>query len=318
MLLWHVEACEAPGDPPAGEVKDTPAEPDVPDDVAPIDTGEPAPEPPAACAAWGEPMQSGEVSDALYEISAIVASAKNPGVLWVLQDAGTAPALYALDVAGNPLGTLTLDGVENIDWEALALGPCDEGSCLWVGDTGNNRQDRDEVRLLRVPEPEVPLAGGLAAHATPSVFPLVYDEGAVDAEALALTPDGVPVIVSKRYDWTAGVYLVDEPTAGVLATPRRVGTISTVREAETEVDGAVTAADIWPDGSRLLVRTYGRVWEYDLGATGVEAVDTASRKELPFPVWDNTEGVAYDAEARGYWQIEEWGHAPIWFVPCAD
>lgn len=325
MLAWIlVLGCAETVDVPARQDPEgtDPASPDPggDPDVLPggdTDTAEPLP-PPAGppCTAWGEPTLAGEVGGGLHEASAIVASWKNPGVLWVLEDAFTAPILYALDSTGALVGTLTLDGVENVDWEALALGPCAEGACLWIGDIGNNRQDRDQVRLLRVPEPE--MTAGAALHAVPTEYPLVFEEGAVDAEALAMMPDGTPVIVSKRYDWSAGVYLVEDLTPGVVATPRRVGTLSTARDGETDMDGAVTAADVWPDGSRLLVRTYGRTWEYDLGDAGLPGIDAAPRAELPFGVWENTEGVAYDPATRGYWQVEEWGHAPLWYVPCLD
>lgn len=318
-FVWLVMACGRPGDTSAGGEDAPPAGVGVEGDSADSGSGDPV-EPPGgpACLAWGEPVLAGEVHADLYEISAIVASWRNPGVLWVLQDAYNEPVLHAMDATGNALGTLTLDGVENIDWEALAVGVCDEGTCLWVGDIGNNRQDREEVRLLRVPEPEVPAGGGMALHATPAVFPLVYAEGAVDAEALAVTPDGTPVIVSKRYDWTAGIYLVEDPNPGVVGTPVRVGTLSTARDGETDMEGAVTAADLWPDGSRLLIRTYGRVWEFDVPEGGVAGIGAAPRAELPFAAWEHAEGVAYDARARGYWQVEEWGHAPLWFVPCLD
>lgn len=323
MVVALLVACVEPDGSPARGGDDAEPAPGEVEGAVPLpadtDTGSgDVVEPPSgpACRAWGEPTLKGEVTADLHEISAIVPSWRNPGVLWVLEDAQNEPALHALDTTGAPMGTLTLDGVENVDWEALAIGSCPEGACLWVGDIGNNRQDRDEVRLLRVTEPEV--AAGAALHATPEVFPLVFAEGAVDAEALAVTPEGVPVIVSKRYDWTAGVYVVEDPTPGVVATPKRVGTLSTAREAETDMDGAVTAADLWPDGTRLLVRTYGRVWEFDVGEAGVADVDAAARAELPFAAWDNSEGVAYDAWTRGYWQVEEWGHAPLWFVPCLD
>jgi hypothetical protein len=54
--------------------------------------------------------------------------------MWVQEDSGAGAILTALDFSGATLGTLQLTGVINQDWEDLAIGPCETGTCLWVGD----------------------------------------------------------------------------------------------------------------------------------------------------------------------------------------
>jgi hypothetical protein len=273
--------------------------------------------PPPPCGAWGEPRDMGFVLDPeLEEISGVAPSTQNPGVLWVLEDHAGAPVLYALDFAGNSLGSLTLDGVENVDWEAIAIGPCDEGSCLWVGDIGDNDNIRTDIALLRVREPEVGWGGGLAASATPTRFPIAYPDGiSQNAEALALTPDGTPVIFTKRIDGLSEVFALDTLVPDTQTTLRLIGQITT-RDADT--GGLATSADIWPDGSRLLLRTYDHALEYDLGTRGIEGVATAPRAEIPMSNVMHVESVAYDTVQRGYWQIPEAVNAPIAFTPCTD
>src|SRR5688572_28762756 len=67
-------------------------------------------------------IATGQVEDNdLMELSGIVASRNNPGVLWVHND-GSSDQVYAIDREGQLLGTYDLS--ENvIDFEDIARGP---------------------------------------------------------------------------------------------------------------------------------------------------------------------------------------------------
>jgi hypothetical protein len=298
---------------------DTDVDPDTdPDSGDTADTATPGPAYPVPCDSWGVPRDVGTIADLDHEeISGVAPSLANPGVLWILEDHGNDPAFYAIDLTGASLGTVTLEGVENVDWEAIALGPCGDTTCLWAADTGDNLSERPDVTLYRVPEPAVGWGGGLDLTVVPDVFPLVYSEGPQNVEAVALTPEGLPAFFTKRGDGTSFVYVVDALVPDVVTAPRRVATLST-RVGEEETGGVVTSADLWPDGSRLLLRTYDAAWEFDLGALGIEAAGTAARTALPHADERQVEAVAYDTEIGGYWQIPEGVEAPVTFVPCLD
>ena len=78
------------------------------------DTGTPA-DPWLLCESYARPTARGRVADgALDEISGIVVSRQNPGVLWVHEDSGNPAVLTALDTSGRTLATLTLDGATTI------------------------------------------------------------------------------------------------------------------------------------------------------------------------------------------------------------
>ncbi|MDP2313534.1 MAG: hypothetical protein Q8P41_11560 [Pseudomonadota bacterium] len=323
-------ACTATDGPWKDEVGDTapPRVDSVPTDTDPdterdtADTadsgGAPGPVLPVPCDTWAEPRDVGYLADPeREEVSGVAPSLVNPGVLWMLEDHGNAPAFYAIDLTGAALGTLTLEGIENDDWEAIALGPCPTGSCLWAADVGDNSAVRTEVQLYRVPEPAVGWGGGLDATVVAERFPLVYADGPVNVEAMFLTPEGLPVFLSKRGDGTSRVYVVDTLVADEVAAPRYVGELATFADG-SETGGLVTSADLWPDGSRLLVRTYDGAWELDLGDGGIEGIPTAPRIALPFADERQVESVAYDTVLGGYWQIPEGVNVPISFVACLD
>lgn len=99
----------------------------------------------------------GTVTDTeLIETSGIVVSRTDPDVLWVHNDAGDVPRIFALDRAGETLGTANWDAARG-DMEDIAAGYSDEGTPeIWVGSIGNNNFDRPAIYLYRFDEPAIP------------------------------------------------------------------------------------------------------------------------------------------------------------------
>ena len=59
---------------------------------------------------------------ALVESSGLAVSGRHPGVVWTHPDGGTVAQVMAVDRRGNTVATLTLDGINPYDPEALAPG----------------------------------------------------------------------------------------------------------------------------------------------------------------------------------------------------
>ena len=73
----------------------------------------------------------------LPEASGLAVSRRTPGRLWSHNDSGE-PVLVALDARGTVTARVRLTGVKIDDWEAIAVGACPGGSCVYVGDIGDN------------------------------------------------------------------------------------------------------------------------------------------------------------------------------------
>src|SRR5690606_11546671 len=103
-------------------------------------------------------------SEELTEASGLVASRAHPGVLWLHNDSGDGPRLFALTEQGALLGEVTIEGAQAHDWEDIALGSGPEAgkSYLYIADTGDNGASRDDVQIYRVEEP------ALDAHGKPT------------------------------------------------------------------------------------------------------------------------------------------------------
>ncbi len=91
-----------------------------------------------------ESRRTGTLRDRdLRESSGVAVSHRDPGVLWSINDSGNPATLFATDTLGRPLAAIAVTGAENVDWEAIAAGPCGTaGTCLYIADTGDNRERR--------------------------------------------------------------------------------------------------------------------------------------------------------------------------------
>jgi hypothetical protein len=155
----------------------------------------------------------------------------------------------ALDTGGAVTGRVRISGLKVDDWEAVAVGACPGGSCIYIADIGDNDADRKRVTIYRVPEPS-----GEDSVAVKDTFHATYPDGAHDAETLLVAPDGGLFIVTKGETDPIGLYRFPrELRPGATHQLERVGKPrASAKAAETEriTDGAVS-----PDGTWVVLRT---------------------------------------------------------------
>jgi hypothetical protein len=206
----------------------------------------------------------------LSESSAAAASRSQPGVIWTLNDSGNSPWVYAVDTAGTSLGIFHVVGASNFDWEALTVSPCPAGSCLIIGDIGDNPELRPSVTLYRVPEPRVAASAAevLTPTAPAETLSIRYPDGAHDVEAIYADSSGDLYFVSKGR--SQGILLFRLPAgawaAGGPAVPEFVDSLPIT--PDISIGQWVSDAAISPDGRRVAVRTYSAVFFFTVGAGG--------------------------------------------------
>jgi hypothetical protein len=199
---------------------------------------------PAQCQASGALVRIPE----LPEASGVAISRRSPGRLWAHNDSGDA-VLVALDTGGSVTGRVRVSGVKVDDWEAVAVGACPGGSCIYIADIGDNKAERQRITIHRVPEPSTE-----DFVAVKDTFHATYPDGAHDAEALLVAPDGALFIVTKGETDAVGLYRFPrELRPGATHQLERVGKPrASGKAAATEriTDGAVS-----PDGTWVVLRT---------------------------------------------------------------
>jgi hypothetical protein len=200
----------------------------------------------------------------LPEGSGVAASRRTPGILWAHNDSGD-PVILALTEQGAIAGRVRVTAAAVDDWEDIAVGPCPQGSCVYVGDIGDNAGRRRHVTIYRVPEPSPQDSSTRSAEA----FHATYPDGAHDAEALFVTATQEMFIITKGDPGPIALYRFPPPLrAGASVQLERVaapGPSTLLRAGTTEKDAKVdaadrpTAADVSPDGQWVALRTTHRV-----------------------------------------------------------
>jgi hypothetical protein len=268
----------------------------------------------AGCVLYGEPRQTGTVPSELSELSGLATSARHPGVFWAHNDSDQAFRVFAIEDSGKLRATLTLTGATPRDLEDIAVGPCGPGpggaSCLYLADTGDNFQRREQVRLYRLPEPEQLVDATLPVEALPFTFP----DGPRDAESLIIDArSGRLAVITKTLDSLGEVYALDglNPQQAVKAT--RLGTL----RAPQELDRMTTAAALHASGERLLLRTYTRAWEVRRPqAQRLEELILGEVAEVPGASQAQAEAITFTAEQRGYLLGSEFTGQPFYRTGC--
>ena len=86
-----------------------------------------------------------ELPNSLDEVSGII-KIKESDLLWMLNDSGNKPIIYGVDTYGKIIREVIVKAKNN-DWEDIAF---DEKGNLYIADFGNNRQQRKNLRILKV------------------------------------------------------------------------------------------------------------------------------------------------------------------------
>lgn len=194
------------------------------------------------------------------------------GLMVTTNDSGGGPLVYVIDpLTGRTVGRTTYaDRV--VDTEALAPAG---GDVVWVGDIGDNAEQRDSVEVYRVP-----VGRGERTVRAPA-YRLVYPDGAHDAESLVAAPGGRLYVITKGL--LGGT---------VYAAPRHLDPGRTNRlRAVASVDVWATDAALFPDGRHVLVRGYDGAVVYTFpGFRPVASVDLPRQRQ--------GEGVSISAAGR--------------------
>jgi hypothetical protein len=233
-------------------------------------------------------LQATFQSPRLVESSGVAVSRVHRGVLWSHNDSGDGPYLYATDLRGANRGWLLVPGAQAIDWEDMSLGPCPlqfllqprprlyAKTCVYLGDTGDNNENRSFVTLYAIPEPEPPVGPGdtLGTTRAPAVLRLRYPDGPHDVEAIYVSPrDTAVYLVSKGVRGRPiRVYRIDRrawsvpDTSGVVTVATLVQTLDI--RPNNEAGRLVTDGAVRPDGRLVALRTYTEIYFFYPGVGG--------------------------------------------------
>lgn len=180
----------------------------------------------------------------------------NDSLLVALNDGGNGNLLFVLNLKGEILNTVIVNGAINHDWESLAS----DENFLYIGDIGNNSNMRKELLIYKIPKQDLLKVTTVECerirfnYTEQLSFPPSKDSLFFDAEAMTVYNDSLWIFTknrSKSGDRSSFVYVV--PT-----TPGEYS-VSVRMKLDTGNGGwwtcGVTAADFQNERFYLLTYT---------------------------------------------------------------
>lgn len=246
-----------------------------------------------------------EITDRrISEISGMALSRRAENTLWVINDSGDAPRLYALNTAGKVIAVVDVDGAENLDWEDLASFEIDGVPHLLIADIGNNVVHRDVFSLYLIKEP--PLQDGTVA--VEQRFNFQYVDGARDCESISFDPVHQKILLLSKRDVPAILYELDFINTDVPLIAQRAGEVFSIpqpvaEEMKKHLDqfhAQPTAMDVLPDDSKLAILTYRRLFVYDHhpDKTIIESLNQMNRAMVEYPALEQAEAMCFDFDYK--------------------
>jgi hypothetical protein len=230
----------------------------------------------------------------LDEISGMQSSRRHAGNWFVHNDDGGA-RVHAIDGRGRDLGSFTVRGAANRDWEDITAAPSAGGPLLIIGDTGDNDSRRDSVQLYFIVEP-LPGADGRYSGSVELFHSvrLTYPDGARDCEALAFDPDTRDLLFLSKRDNPPRLYRIaldaalgaDEAELELLGEtrpfrPSSGRSLLQYGPRNGRWASHPTGMDIRADGRQAAVISYRSTYLFDR-AEGENWLDALRREPLEF------------------------------------
>ncbi len=215
------------------------------------------------------------------EISGMAPSIRHPDVLWIHNDSGGGPRLFAVDLTTcETLATVTVKGARARDFEAIASGRDGNGKpVLWLGDVGDNLDSWDSVEVLAIREPKRLRSRRVSAEA----FSFTYADRPHNAETLLASPRGGRLWVVTKQLAHGSLYR--------LPSPLRPGIVNVAKKLQVE-GGLITDGAVSPQGDRYVLRDYVDAVIYDGLPPGTEV----ARIRLPYQT--QGEAISWSSDGR--------------------
>ena len=222
------------------------------------------------------------------------------GRLWTHNDSGGKPILFALDtVTFEVVQRITLSNVKNKDWEDV----CTDGETVFIGDFGNNKGSRKNLRIFTFPLSNIPKEGDANLIADSITFRFgdqtdfnhIKQGHDYDCEAMFTTEDYLYLFSKGWATGTTRLYRLSKTPGDHVA--------EVVNGFDSQ--GLITGADYDIENRILVIVGYVKnIWKpfmyiiFDFDESGVKL----SNRRFEMPQWTGaqTEGICFFDYGRCY------------------
>lgn len=221
-------------------------------------------------------------------------------LFWVINDSDCKPELLAYNTNGELKKTIHISNTSNKDWEDLA----EDENYIYIGDFGNNRGKRKDLRVLRVlksdmNKPEIAVDSITFAWADQQNFEKRNMKHDFDCEAFFAYGDSLYFFTKNWANKKTRLYSMS----------KRPGDYQLKPIAEFDVDFMVTGADITADGKTVALVGYKNYRTYMMLFTNIEGQNffsvNALRLDLESLGGAQTEGLVFTYKNELFINTEE-------------
>ncbi len=270
---------------------------------------------------FDKPITVGRIESAdVTESSGLAASLCQSDVFWTHNDSGDDAFVFAMTSNGKHLGAWRVTDARNVDWEDIAAFKAADGSCyLYIGDIGNNKLERPELKVYRLKEPLVSDSTPASNRKRPlqtepaEAAAFKYPDTPHNAETLIVVPQSGDVyVLTKRLDGPSLIFRF-QPQFGA-AQPKiaeKVGEIS----LPAVPNGLLTGGSISQDGKHVILCDYSAGYQLDL-PRGSAFDEIWKSKPIPVDLGDRKQGeaVTFSPDAKAIFATSEKKNAQIFEV----
>lgn len=213
-----------------------------------------------SCNDYGQLNYITKLPKTLKENSGI-AKLSADSLIWFINDSGNKRHIYGVDQQGKLKKDIKLKNAKNVDWEDLTK---DDQGNIYIGDFGNNANDRKNLAIYKIPNPGNATANELKAEKIEFYFPeqkKFPPKGKkffYDAEAFFYHNGHFYLFTrnrSSKFDGTSLCYKI--PSVKGKHPAKLIGSLKT---CDNHTICQITSADISPDGKRVVLLTHESVW----------------------------------------------------------
>ena len=212
------------------------------------------------------------------------------GIMWGHNDSNGQARLFAFDQKGEFQSELTLDGVENVDWEDIATVNHQGSEYLLISDTGNNWHGREESPLYLVKRPD-------SLEAKMKVKPqrtitVRFEGDAIDCESITYDEETDTLfLVEKNYTKLAYVYSI----SNFMTSPESKRIAKKITQLHIETATAMDSRE-----NKIIILTPYAVYLYERKEyeTWTQALSAKPlRYDVP-EILPQTEGLCFSHDGR--------------------
>ncbi|XP_076091473.1 uncharacterized protein LOC143063297 [Mytilus galloprovincialis] len=249
------------------------------------------------------------VTDPLItEVSGIAASRAHTDILYVHNDSGDGPYIYAIHaLTGEVKSKITINMAIHNDWEDIAYGVCHgQEYCLFIGDFGGNSWNGSRDIIYRVREPAV-INQTLTVDVDATIH---FSWTEHDCETIMIDPQGEIYLVSKNTGVPAKAAHV--PSSAWNNPDITNLTDLVTMSFHTEYPDP-TGGDISPNGTEVVIISVDNLYYWNVMKGDYPSALALDPIKLKYKDEPQGEAVCWKPDGAGFYTLSEGLNQPIYY-----